>query len=128
MEQNIRKIKIVIKEIFEHEHKNYIFFNLEDNKFDYLFVVNVNNSNQSLFYGEDFEPIILKCRKVPEECIECALGFKVKGGVSFDDNSLVDFNLKINEADEIISAIMNYLKENKYAQLRDRIKLFKSLT
>lgn len=126
MENNTKNI--FIKEIFEHEEKFYIYFKKKDSDFDFLFAISLKNTNQSLFYGENFEPIILKSRKTPNNCIECALGIKVKGGVSFDNNSIIDFNLNINEANDIIATIIEYLKKNNQVQLLDRIRFFKNLT
>lgn len=99
---------------FTHAEKSYIVFDLMGSEYIYLYFFNPKNQNHSLFYGENLHHLIKKYLKNPKiECIECQIGTKIIGAISFDDGELIESNLTKIEANRILNTLKGKLKEKK---------------
>ncbi|MHA1720251.1 MAG: hypothetical protein ACTSWX_10415 [Promethearchaeota archaeon] len=91
---------------FQHNNRQYILFSLKSDMNTYLYLKHQRETLISLFYGRD---IVSKVKSLLNEnttnCIECELGTLIKGGVSYDEPDLVEFNLTKSEANEILDKI-----------------------
>lgn len=109
------KIEITkIHSIFHHNHRNYILFSTNHSQFDYLYFKHMKKNIQSLFFGNNFLIYISNLiKKNDVDCIECELGTRILGGISFDQDIQIANNLTINECNQILSNLKNFLKNTK---------------
>ena len=80
---------------------------------EYIYIYDKNTSVISLLMGED---LIKSYQEIFESgfegCIECQLTNKISKGVTKDPEDLVEFDLKIPEANQIIQEINEKLNQN----------------
>ncbi|MGV9198957.1 MAG: hypothetical protein ACOC44_03885 [Promethearchaeia archaeon] len=104
---------------FTHNKKDYILFSTERPSRMFLYFQHKLKDLRALFYGRNFQRVIsrlLEQRVIP--CIECKLGTNIEGGISLDSGKLVENNLSLKKANEILTK----LRENQTE--RFEIKLF----
>ena len=91
---------------FRHNNRQYILFSLKSDTNTYLYLKHEKENIISLLYGDKIYP---KIRSLLNEnstkCIECELGTLIKGGVSYDEPDLVEFNLSKSRANQILEEI-----------------------
>ncbi|MBD3339481.1 MAG: hypothetical protein GF353_10250 [Candidatus Lokiarchaeota archaeon] len=70
----------------------------------------------ALLYGYNFQNRISTLLKEEDiDCIECRLGINIIGGVSFEDEDLIEFNFDVCRANQIVGELNNKLNnEEKY--------------
>ena len=91
---------------FSHSNQQYILFSLKSDTETYLYLKNEKENIISLLYGDKIYPKIQSLLKENStNCIECELGTLIKGGVSYDDPDLVEFNLSKSKANKILEEI-----------------------
>ena len=91
---------------FQHNNRQYILFSLKSDMNTYLYLKHQRETLISLFYGREiFSKVKSLLNENATTCIECELGTLIKGGVSYDEPDLVEFNLTKSEANEILDKI-----------------------
>ncbi len=91
---------------FRHNNRQYILFSLKSNPDTYLYLKHEKENIIALLYGKDIFPKIQSLLKENSaNCIECELGTLIKGGVSYDEPDLVEFNLSKSKANHILEDI-----------------------
>jgi len=68
---------------------------------------------RSLFYGEKFQILISTLLKDKEtECIECELGSRILGGVSYDRDQQVINNMSLEDCNTSLARLKVELKRS----------------
>ena len=88
---------------FRHNNRQYILFSLKSDTDTYLYIKNEKENLISLLFGKEIIPKIQSLlNENSTKCIECELGTLIKGGVSYDEPNLVEFNLSKSKANQIL--------------------------
>ena len=91
---------------FRHNNRQYILFSLKSDTNTYLYLKHEKENIISLLYGDKIYPKIqFLLNENSTKCIECELGTLIKGGVSYDEPDLVEFNLSKSKANHILEEI-----------------------
>lgn len=91
---------------FRHNNRQYILFSLKSDTNTYLYLKNEKENIISLLYGYKIYPKIQSLlNENSTKCIECELGTLIKGGISYDEPDLVEFNLSKSKANHILEEI-----------------------
>lgn len=97
-------IRDVSCSFFRHD-RWYCFFSVEGRDEDFLYYSHTARPLRSLMYGVDFPGRLPDLMEKGDLCIECGLGLSIHGGVALDDGDLIAWNMSIEEANVILSAL-----------------------
>ncbi|MBD3193991.1 MAG: hypothetical protein GF317_02980 [Candidatus Lokiarchaeota archaeon] len=111
-----------IESAFTHSGKSYILFSIVDSNYNYLYFFNPENQNRSLLYGDNLTQLVSKYLKNPSiDCLECHLGAEILGAVSLDESDIIQNNLSLEEANDLLKNL-----KCKVEELDNSIKFFKT--
>ena len=87
-------------------HIGALFYLVHFQRCIYLYLKHEKENIIALLYGKDIFPKIQSLlNENSTNCIECELGTLIKGGVSYDEPDLVEFNLSKSKANHILEDI-----------------------
>lgn len=109
-----------IHSIFSLKLRKYILFSLKDEDRVFLYFFHTKQPVKGLLYGYNLLNEIPRLLEDPSiECLECNLASQIIGGISFDNNEIVESNISIEECNIILAELKKELKINT-----DLIQLF----
>lgn len=103
--------EITIIRQFTHNQRLYFLFSLKDNPYEFLYLIHTVEPIMALFFGLGFTDFLNSFNLNGSECFECDLGTRIKGGVSKDQDSSVEFHLSKENANNIIKTLKSEVQE-----------------
>ena len=107
------KFSFLVKEIHSIvtlKLRKYIIFSLKNDDRIFLYFIHRKRQIKGLLYGHDFLGKIPGLLKDPSiDCLECELGSQIMGGVSFEDQEIIENNMSIEECNEILTELKKEL-------------------